>query len=150
MASPNGFKTYKQRGEWVELIFMAQAAERGFNVSKPWGDSAPYDVALETLGKFLRIQVKSTDCRGPRGYTCNFRPGPRSLPYTAEQMDFFAAYVIPEDMWYILPVEIPVGMTGNLLFNPQRKGQRYESYIEAWHLLREEKTKGKNITFDRQ
>ncbi len=34
------FKTYKQRGEWVELLFMTRAAKRGYVVSKPWGDSA--------------------------------------------------------------------------------------------------------------
>src|SRR5215472_5804240 len=33
------FRTSKQRGEWVELKFMAGAAELGLNLAKPWGDS---------------------------------------------------------------------------------------------------------------
>ena len=53
-------KTCKQLGEWAELCFMARAAERGLNVSKPHGDSASYDVGVEQHGRFLRIQVKST------------------------------------------------------------------------------------------
>jgi hypothetical protein len=28
------FRTYKQRGEWVELLFMAESARRGFTVAK--------------------------------------------------------------------------------------------------------------------
>ena len=41
------FKSFKQRGEWVELRFMAAAAERGFHVLKPWGDTRPYDVGID-------------------------------------------------------------------------------------------------------
>jgi len=33
-------KQPKRRGEWVELRFMAAAAENGLHVTKPWGDSA--------------------------------------------------------------------------------------------------------------
>jgi hypothetical protein len=29
------FATYKQRGEWVEMLFMARAVQRGFRVSGP-------------------------------------------------------------------------------------------------------------------
>ena len=60
-------KTCKERGEWAELCFMARAAERGLNVSKPHGDSASYDVGVEQNGRYLRIQVKSTTfCRKDR------------------------------------------------------------------------------------
>jgi hypothetical protein len=70
MGSRGNFKTYKQRGEWVELLFMTRAAERGFNVSKPWGDSARYDVSLEHNGRFLRVQVKSTELWTGASYRC--------------------------------------------------------------------------------
>jgi hypothetical protein len=40
----------KERGEWGELCFMARAAEHGLRVTKPWGDSAPYDFAIEHNG----------------------------------------------------------------------------------------------------
>jgi hypothetical protein len=50
----------KARGEWAELRFMARAAELGLRVTKPWGDNAPYDFAVESDGHFLRIQIKCT------------------------------------------------------------------------------------------
>jgi len=55
------FANYKRRGEWVELLFMTVASGLGFNVAKPFGDSARYDVIVENEGRFLRIQVKSTE-----------------------------------------------------------------------------------------
>lgn len=54
-----------------------------------------------------------------------------TLPYRADQLDFFAAYVIPMDVWYIIPVNVPLRLTGTLLLNPRMKGQRYQRYIEA-------------------
>jgi len=32
----------KQQGEWAELCFMVRAAEKGLQVSKPWGETAHY------------------------------------------------------------------------------------------------------------
>jgi hypothetical protein len=68
------FKSFKQRGEWVELRFMGTAAERGFCVLKPWGDTRPYDVGIDHGSNFLRVQVKSTTCRTGTGYFCQFKP----------------------------------------------------------------------------
>jgi hypothetical protein len=39
-------KGCKERGEWVELCFMAKAAGMGMLVSKPLGDSCRYDVLV--------------------------------------------------------------------------------------------------------
>jgi hypothetical protein len=44
----------KLRGEWAELRFMQRATERGFRVAKPWGETAPYDVAEPALRERLR------------------------------------------------------------------------------------------------
>ena len=95
-------KDAKHRGEWAELNLMARVTERGFNVSKPWGDSTRYDVAVERHGHFLRVQVKSTIARQDGGYVCAIKSS-RCQYYTRHQVDFFAVYVIPEDVWYILP-----------------------------------------------
>ncbi len=37
MAKCRGFNNFKERGEWVELQFMARALRKRFRVSKPWG-----------------------------------------------------------------------------------------------------------------
>jgi PD-(D/E)XK endonuclease len=139
MKSPEeSFHDPKSRGEWAEMRFMARAAEEGFRVSKPWGETSRYDFALEANGSFLRIQVKSTVCRSGDGYQCSIQPpADVSQRYTGEQVDFFAAYVIPEDVWYILPAEIVLGLSTRIQLSPNCKKQRYARYKEAWHLLRE-------------
>ena len=141
MAKCNGFRTFKERGEWVELQFMARAVRLGFKVSKPWGDSSAYDVGIECGERILRVQVKSTDCRTEYGYLCQFKPNAHSKPYTLKQIDFFAAYVIPEDVWYLIPAKILVGLEGKkaltLLPENPKSPERYahECYREAWKLL---------------
>ena len=136
-----GFRTFKERGEWVELQFMARAVRNGFKVSKPWGDSSAYDVGIESGERILRVQVKSTDCRTQYGYLCQFKPNAHSKPYTLKQIDFFAAYVIPEDVWYLIPA--PVLLRGKqkkaVTILPERprhpERYKYEGYREAWGLL---------------
>lgn len=129
-------KNCKRRGEWVELRFMARAAEHSVNVSRPWGDSARYDVGIEYRGRFLRVQVKSTMQKrvGDPSYGCTLRPGEKSKAYTCREIDFFAIYVIPEDVWYIIPARVVIGRS-KILLSPNRDGQKYAPYKEAWHLL---------------
>ncbi|MBZ5718961.1 MAG: hypothetical protein LAO03_01125 [Acidobacteriia bacterium] len=125
---------HKQRGEWAEMRFMARAAEQGFRVTKPWGDSARYDFILELHGRCVRVQVKSTIHRRAGGYLCAaMHSGAKR--YTLEQVDFFAAYVIPEDVWYIVPAEVVTGGAAYLLLTPGHQREKYGRYKEAWHLM---------------
>jgi hypothetical protein len=101
---------YKQRGEWAELLFMAHAAQHGLTIVRPWGDSSPYDVALVCPEKcpsrpsILRIQIKSTQCLHSRGgYKCHIDSN--GVPYREGMLDFIAAFVIPEQVWFIIPFE---------------------------------------------
>jgi hypothetical protein len=137
------FRTFKERGEWVELQFMAAAASHGYRVLKPWGDSLEYDVAVEHGGDMIRVQVKSTANRNSTGYLCYFRRNWLvKEPYSIDELDIFAAYIIPEEVWYLIPAAV--------ILNRPRKGvpiylcpvtarkknrYRYEQYREAWHLL---------------
>ncbi len=136
------FKNFKERGEWVELRFMTAAIENGFKVSRPWGDCRPYDVGVEHGPNFLRVQVKSTTVRNGNGYFCQFKPNfHKKQDYTVAQIDLFAAYIIPENVWYIIPSLLllgPVRKTGLMLFPvvPLKKNRySYEAYKEAWPLL---------------
>jgi hypothetical protein len=93
----------KRRGEWAELQFMANAAKFGLRISKPWGESARYDMVIETGGRFLRVQIKSTMYLRSEGcHLCGVRPCKTSMPYCRGEFDFVAADVIPEDVWYII------------------------------------------------
>lgn len=130
-------KDSKMRGEWAELRFMARAAEHGLRVTKPWGDSAKYDFAVERQGRFLRVQVKSVTYMVENSYLCNFRTGRGgSQVYTAKQVDFMAAYVVPRDIWYIIPIRVAAALRGGyLLLSPHREDTKYNAYKEAWNLL---------------
>jgi len=54
------------------------------------------------------------------------------------EIDFIAAYIIPEDSWFIVPLPHVLGQV-NLLFRPgsDRRRHAFDRYREAWHLLRE-------------
>jgi hypothetical protein len=142
------FTSFKQRGEWVELQFMAQAAKRRFAVSKPWGDLQAYDVGIEHGSNFLRVQVKSASRRVGGGYFCRFEPHyQKKRDYTLEQLDVFAAYVIPADAWYLIPASILLGAKriGSAMLSPvtpptKKASYRYECYREAWRLLERSRT----------
>jgi hypothetical protein len=127
------FKTYKQRGEWVELLFMTRAAKRGYVVSKPWGDSARYDVGIEQDGRFKRVQVKGTAYREGDGYICHLA-GTKLKPYTDKQIDYLAIYLLREDIWYIFPAKRLMGQN-TVMLSPHFRGSVDERYKEAWELL---------------
>ncbi len=141
MAKCEGFRNFKERGEWVEAQFIAQALRKGFKVLKPWGDSSSYDIGVEYRRLFFRMQVKSTSYRLGNGYLCAFKPNRRGARYTTKRVDFFAAYVIPENVWYVLPSFVVLKTRSHDLMicpvrKPERDRYRYEAYREAWNLLR--------------
>jgi hypothetical protein len=128
-------KNCKRRGEWAELEFIAAAAKRSLQVSKPLGDSASYDAVIETHGHFVRVQVKSTTCLRREGYKCNIRPS-TGQPYKRRDFDFLAAYVIPEDLWYIIPARLVLdGKKIAIILNTTFPASIWAPYREAWDLL---------------
>lgn len=136
------FKTYKERGEWVEAQFIAEALRRGYKILRPWGDSRPFDVAIYFGNRIVRVQVKSTTCRVGTGYRCAIEPNRLSAPYTLEQLDFFAAYVLPQDAWYLIPARALMNgdhlKKGPMLcpMQPLRIDRYlYEGYRGAWEVL---------------
>jgi hypothetical protein len=141
------FKSFKQRGEWVELLFMAAAYLQGYCVLKPWGDSFAYDVALDHQGRLIRIQVKGFSARKGGGYLCRLRHGIDGLQrYSPADVDFFALYILPAQAWYIIPSSrvllptpkyaISVFPNGLLSRSGRHTAQHdYEPYREAWSLL---------------
>ena len=126
----------KARGEWAESVFVARAGENGLPVSKPWGDSNSFDCVVGRPGKFAAVQVKSTitKLRSGQGYICSACSSHKV--YRAGAFDFLAAYVIPEDVWYIIPAKEIRGLKSISLCTGEGEG-KYEKYREAWKLLRE-------------
>jgi hypothetical protein len=142
----------KLRGEWAELRFQLRATELGLILAKPCGDCAPYDFIVacperattderacperansDRRGHFLRVQVKCTlQRREKNSYRCCIDHN--GSPYTYDQIDFFAAYVIPADTFYILPLVV-TNSQPDILLSPHRQNSKYSQYKEAWHLL---------------
>jgi hypothetical protein len=120
---------------------MAKAMFHGYKVSKPWGESSAFDVGVSSGRRILRVQVKSTSNRTGTGYYCQFKPNFFSRDYTLDQVDFFAAFVIPQDAWYIIPARLLLGVdrkTGLMLcpVEPLKKDcYHHERYREAWPLM---------------
>jgi hypothetical protein len=132
----------KRKGLMAELIFVAKAISMGFAVLKPYGDHEPYDLVVEGNGRLFRIQVKSVYTTARWGYSViAVRRHPRQpvFRYSPQEIDFIAAYVVPHDAWYIVPLFEVASCTQIHLYPEGAKrsgGARFEKYREAWDLLR--------------
>jgi len=129
----------KKRGHFAELRFMAKAAELGFQLNTPLGDTAQYDVVIDLGGRFVRVQVKSTMFEAS-----NLKPGNfvASLVhacglnhrYQQTDFDYLAVYCIPRDIWYIIPWAV-ASCKQSICVCPGDKQNKWEHYREAWYLL---------------
>src|SRR5580704_3052495 len=123
----------KRVGEAVEAAFLAKATMLGFPVLKPWGDSRPYDFAVESGRRLWKVQVKvATSHRGTR---CDARGAGSGPLYTLDDLDFLAAYVIKRNLWYVVPADAFVPRaTVHFNYGPNSQSM-FENYREAWCLL---------------
>jgi hypothetical protein len=83
----------------------------------------------------FRVQVKSTSNKSADsdGYKCHVRQ-PRRPRNRFEVLEFLAVYVIPEDVWYIIPyAQLADKRCINL--NPRSQRNAYRQFRDAWDLL---------------
>ena len=128
----------KRRGELAELAFMRKAISLGFGVAKPWGDSDRYDFILDSGGRLWRAQVRSTEYLNHGGYAVHtyVNVNRQVAPLTAHEVDVIVTYIVPLDLWYVVPIQF--ADCKNLWFYPHgsKKGSRFERFREAWGLLK--------------
>ena len=129
----------KRRGSQYEAAFATQALKRGLDILAPYGDYMPYDVMVQNGdGRILRVQVKGTgnQIKNKPGYKVIAATGNATkTPINPDEVDVLAAYVEPEDTWYVIPV---VKLKGNVsvYLNPNTKRNgRYEVWKEAWNVF---------------
>jgi hypothetical protein len=89
-------------------------------------------------GKRLwRVQVKSAyraDEYG--GYTFHAHGNENKKVYSLKDIDVLVAYVVPEDLWYVVPVSVFRKIKSMKLFPASRRRMsKFEVYREAWELL---------------
>ena len=132
--------TTKRRGELAEMAFHLKATQMEFRVFKPYGDSERYDFILDSGKRLWSVQVKSTTTilNGRYHVNSHRRTNGSVVAYTPSEIDILVAYIIPEDAWFILPIQA-LGTRTSLLFcfKDDPKGGLYGAYREAWGLLRE-------------
>jgi hypothetical protein len=126
----------KRMGEAIEAAFLAKVCQLRIPVCKPWGDSERYDFAVDWGKGFWKVQVKGASyCSLSRdGSKYHAGAGSNGQRFTKEDMDFVVVHIVPEDLWYVVPIEIAEWLTA-LWFNPRSKKARFEKYREAWCLL---------------
>ena len=129
----------KRKGEAAELAFMLKAVSLGFGVAKPWGDSERYDFILDTGTRLSRVQVKSTSSmrRGAYCVSAHCNTKGNLIAYRIGEIDFLVAQIVPEDCWYVTPLEAILPHMSLPIYPEKdpRKG-RYRKYHEAWELIR--------------
>ena len=126
----------KLQGEWAEACFLSEALRRGLQVAKPYGDSARYDFIVDCGGRLSRVQVKSVSLpeRNSFRVTMGWGGGSKSR-YLPRDADLLAAYVIPVNAWYLIPIQL-VAELKSIWLSPHRPSRRkFEPYREAWRLL---------------
>ena len=128
------------RGAVGEAAFALRALMMGLMVAKPYGNIHPFDSIVSGGAGLWRVQVKATTSTMNGLYHVCTRHWVNhvAVAYHESELDFLAAYVMPEDAWFIVPAWQVAGHR-SLLFRPKGFNGRdpYMLYREAWHLFRE-------------
>jgi PD-(D/E)XK endonuclease len=131
------------RGELSEFAFVHKAASLGFGVAKPCSATEPFDFILISRdppeeAKLWRVQVKSTTglIRGLYHVNTIHSAGGCRRVYQPSEIDFLAAHIVPDDVWFIFPIHAITSRTSVGLLPKHSKGTSiFEAYREAWHLF---------------
>src|SRR5438105_15223254 len=131
----------KPKGDWVECEFMASATRRGLTVSKPYGDSAPFDFIVGRHPPLYRVQVRGRALFQGGGFHCTIGKWP-NRPFDWRDYDVLAFYVIPCQAWYLIPTPAIASSRWAITFFPHIPNSRgrHEKYREAWHLVGAKRT----------
>jgi hypothetical protein len=128
----------QKKGELAEMAFIYKAESLGLDVAKPYGNSNRYDLVVRSGQRFWKVQVKASGfitCGNYRVYAERIQRG-RAIPYTADEIDFLAVYIIPEGTWFIIPVRAFAPLRSLHLYpRGAPDGGRFEQYREAWWLM---------------
>ncbi len=137
----NRGKNSRRIGEIAEASFVVKAGNLSFNVAKPWSQNNRYDFVLDSGKRLYRMQLKCTGVLNARAY--QIRPhckvyGQKYKEYTPDEIDFIVCYIVPRDVWYVIPIAALKGKKC-LRFYPDIvcKHPIWEIYREAWYLLRD-------------
>jgi hypothetical protein len=100
--------TTNQKGAIAETAIIHAATKLGIDIYRPVGGRC--DFVLDLSGRLVRVQVKWAARRGdvivvPCRSCRRTRQGMLHRPYTADEIDAFAAYCQDVDRCFYLPIE---------------------------------------------
>ena len=128
------------QGNIGEVAFLHKAMVQRLVVAKPYGNFQRYDFIVEAGRNLWRVQVKAASRVRFGLYPLTVRRYEFGVAaaYSLDELDFLAAYVLPEDAWFIVPAH-EVVRREMLMLRPKGyiHGDRYALYREAWHLFHE-------------
>lgn len=99
-----------KRGDASEAKVLTELLERGYSVSKPFGDNQRYDLIADDGEELHRIQVKTGKMKDNYiefKLTSNrsHASGVEHKPYTSDEIDSFVVYSPENGGLYWVPVE---------------------------------------------
>lgn len=127
-----------QQGSFAELVFAAKCIKNKIEIAKPVVDVHGYDFLINVNDNWLKIQVKSTSKPDRRyknkpSYKIHVRKGASSIAYNKNDFHFCAAYIIPLDIFYIIPISELNRTTIRL--NPNSDNCKFSKYKDNFLLL---------------
>lgn len=123
-----------------EAEFLSKAIRKGLKVSKPQGTYS-YDFIVDNGKTLNKVQVKTGTCYNKKAYSYTISVKRKqnrndAYSYKSKDFDYLAAYVLPLNSWYIIPITELVSVKGIALFpHITHSDSKWEKYREAWSLL---------------
>ena len=154
LPAPGHMGSSKPMGQTVEVLFKYQCMRRGLIPHTPEGDPPCHDMIVfnSLTDKMKSVQVKSTatfknthstktrrKILAEKGFVSrkgNYKIKAKCFNDRVDLKDTYvtilAVYVIPHDLWYIIPVnKIDAGVLNFFPHIEHSKG-KYEKYKENW------------------
>lgn len=125
------------QGHLCEQIFSVECVKRNIPIYKPIADLYGCDFIVGSK-RLIRIQVKSTRQKDPRykgkdkSYKICVRHGAKSKAYK-NQFDFMAVYLMPESIFYMIPIYMLNKTT--IRINPNSNKCKFRDFKERWDLI---------------
>lgn len=131
----------RNAGELTEMKFHLAASERDYTISVPFM-THHYDCLLDNGTQILKVQIKKASHRERSeespAYGITLKRGSKGQyrGYTKEEVDVFAIYIEPLDVWYFIPFEM-IADSKRLSLRPLSEVSRYNAFKDNWHVFNE-------------